>query len=252
MMHIILIIIVISIIIAIFEAAGEWFKEHTLGTIWCVAVIVSFFVQPVLGIVLAVSFVVYTLSMINKAANNEKELRDYLAKNCTNKGCLADVDISTIAPQFVSKTYKDTTYNSIVIDFIDAVENEKIKNDRKLNWLKPALEYLDENKMADVYELEKISSEKLSFSHFTPDGEIICEAMQGLCATKIINGIHKYSRVKIEEEGVKKELNYPSDKKVPEYYLWVFQINDTSKKTSVNSGNLVMEELSADDLGIDM
>ena len=108
--------------------------------------------------------------------------------------------------------------------------------------------------MADVYELEKMASEGLKVSHLTPDGKLICDAMKGLCATRIVNGQHKYSQIKMEADGVRKELNLPEGAAVPEYYLWAFKVEDTTAKIGGSGpmGNIESEEISADDLGIDV
>ncbi len=83
---------------------------------------------------------------------------------------------------------------------------------------------------------------------------MICDAMKGLCATRIVNGQHKYSQVKLEAEGIRNELNLPKGAPIPEYCLWAFRVEDATGKTSSNlpMGNIESEEISVDDLGIDI
>ena len=78
--------------------------------------------------------------------------------------------------------------------------------------------------------------------------------MKGLCATRIVNGQHKYSQIKMEADGVRKELNLPEGAAVPEYYLWAFKVEDTTAKIGGSGpmGNIESEEISAEDLGIDV
>ena len=169
------------------------------------------------------------------------------------RGCQANADLSFLAPEFVSKNYKDETYTEIVTNWLRSVENHYITNDKQLNWLRPAINYLEYNKMADVYELERIASNGLRVSHLTPDGKLICDAMKGLCATYIVNGQHKYQMVPMEAEAIRKEMNIVSGNGVPQYYLFAFRVNDFSQNMGpVSMGNIESEEVSAEDLGIDM
>jgi hypothetical protein len=186
--------------------------------------------------------------------NNKTKLLNYLNQNCRYLGCQANIDPAHIAPDFASRSYEDDSYTNIVTGFFRSMENQAITNDRDLHWLTPALSYLEDNKMADVYELEKMASEGLRVTHITPDGKLICDAMKGLCATRIVNGQHKYSQIKLEPEAARKELNLPEGSAVPEYYCWAFKVEDTTQKIGSSSpmGNIETEEISADDLGIDM
>lgn len=253
-MQIILIIIGIIILLGIINMVIEFIKEHPIGIVLAIVTIALIFLAPPAAIVLALVWVIYMLIDKQNGKNNKTKLLNYLNSNCKWMGCLEKVDLSTVAPAYVSKKYEDDSYTNIVSGFFRSLESQCIINDKDLHWLTPALVYLEENKMADVYELEKIASEGLKISHLSPDGKLICEAMKGLCATKIVNGQHKYSQIKLEADGIRKELNLSDGEAVPDYYLWAFKLEDTSKtKDNTSSmGNIETEEITADDLGIDI
>jgi len=253
-MQIILIIVGVLIVLGLIGMAIDFIKEHTVGIVFAIIIVATIFLAWPVAVVLVLIWIVYMLVDKQSGKNNKTKLLKYLNSNCRMLGCQTNVNLSNIAPTFVSKKYEDDSYSNIVSGFLRSIENQCITNDKELHWLTPALAYLEENKMADVYELEKMASEGLRVSHLTPDGKLICDAMKGLCATRIVNGQHKYSQIKMEADGVRKELNLPEGAAVPEYYLWAFKVEDTTAKVGGSGpmGNIESEEISADDLGIDV
>ncbi|MCR5772886.1 MAG: hypothetical protein K6G87_16810, partial [Butyrivibrio sp.] len=228
------------------------FSRYPVQCILVVVAVVMLFFNPVLGLLLAMVAGLYIVFDLNRTKTNLRKLWEYLNANCERLGCVKNLDKNTIAPAFVNQRLYATTYEDEIKKFIDACENKYITNDKELRWAEPLLSYLEQNKMADVYELEKVSSNQLQYTHSTPDGLLIFNAMSGLCATKIENGNHKYSRIKLEEDGIRKEMNLPSSSSVEQYYLWAFKAEDTSNRIGTSMGNIETEEISADDLGIDM
>ena len=263
MVQIIIALIVIGIIITIIKYIGKGLMHGARGInyivsrypVQCILIVVSIimlFLNPVIGLLLALAAGLYIVYDINRTKNNYKKLWNYLYANCERLGCVKNLDLNTFAPKFVGQRLYHTTYEDEIKKFIADCENRYITNDKELNWARPLLEYLEENKMADVYELEKVSSNQLQYTHSTPDGELIFQAMSGLCATKIENGNHKYSRVKLEPDAIRKEMNLSDNSNVDNYYLWAFKAEDTSQRIGMNSGNMETEEISMDDLGIEI
>ena len=171
---------------------------------------------------------------------NEDGVNTYLINNCVKCGHVTEDSWKAMLPQFASKSYI-TSFEQITSNFAKRMEDKYIEGDEKLTWLNPAVHYLRNNLIADITELERVPSEGLNFTHVTPNGKLIFDAMENLCKVKVSDGKHMIQKILLKPDAVRQELNLAADASIPEYYMIAYKINDIE-------GNIESEELSLDDL----
>lgn len=180
---------------------------------------------------------------------NEDELNKYLINNCVRCGHVTEGSWKAMLPQFASKTYI-TSFKQITSNFAKKIEDKYIEGDEQLTWLNPAVHYLINNLIADITELERVPSEGLNFTHVTPNGKLIFDAMENLRKVKVIEGKDMIQKILLEPDAVRQELNLAAGASIPEYYMIAYKINDyyaNEKKNNIE-GNIESEEISLDDL----
>lgn len=247
-------IIVVIIIIGVIGALLEWAKKNVTIVVIIVLAIAGIFFWG-FWTALKVALLIFVLLLIcgwiynSIGEKNEKELNGFLGSSCVQFGYMNDSAWVKKLPQFAGKSY-NTSFQSITSQFALNIEKRYITDDSKLTWLDPASNYLKKAFAADVWGLEQIPSPGLSYTHSTPNGKLIQEAMDYISISKIINGKHFMKKVLMEAEAVCKKHNFKSIESLPKYYLHLYTINEYFRERSVSKGesNFETEEMSLDDL----
>lgn len=257
-------IIIGLLILGVIGALLEWLGEHKgliIGII-IFAICCYFFgeivvkiIFTIIGIGIAGCFFAVPIKGVYECIQgfikrrNEKELMIYLNENCIRCGYVDRTYWRELLPEYVSKSY-ETSFEEITNRFAWQVEEKYIRNDKEIEWLNPAMTYLINNVIADVVELEKVPSENLKYTHITPNGKLIHDAMESLCSAKIVNGKPMVQKIVLEDSAVRKSLKLQDGKEIPSYYKVAYKIMDSFAKKRKNNknSNIESEEISLDDL----
>ncbi|MBU3178390.1 hypothetical protein KPL47_18865 [Clostridium estertheticum] len=253
-MQIIIGIVVILFVIGIIGNILKWAKENIIPILLIIGAIVIIYVfgfWAVLKVAVVICGILGLGGWIYNciAEKNEKQLNSFLRNSCMQMGCMDVAAWVKKLPQFAGKSY-NSSFGSITSEFALAMEKKYITDDPKLSWLDPATNYLKKAFAADVWELERIPSKILEYTHCTSNGKLIQEAMEQISDNKIINGKHLVQKASLEAEAVCKDHYFNSIESVPDYYLYLYTINEYFRERSVSKdeSNMETEEMSLDDL----
>lgn len=253
-MKIIIGIVIVLLIIGVVRVLLEWVKEN-IGIILFVVVAIAgiyflgFWTALKIATVICGLVLIFAWIYNYVATKNEKELKSFLEGSCMKLGYMNDSAWVKRLPQFADKAYNNS-FESITKKFALDIEKRYIEDDFKLRWLDPASNYLKKAFVADIRELEQVPSEGLAYTHHTPNGKLIKEAMDQISINKIIDGKHLVQKAPLEAEAVCKDHNFMSVESIPEYYMNLYTINEYFRERSVSKeeSNLETEEMSLDDL----
>lgn len=249
-MSIIIGIIIILVVLGIIGILLDWVRDHKGIIIAIVAGAILLYIGGIkllLGAVAVLLIIGYIVSLIQKS--NDKKLETILNTSCTQLGCVNSEAWRSRLPMYADKMYS-TSFDEITQNFTQASEKQHITDDQKLTWLDPASKYLAKSVMADVYELAQVPSEGLMYTHSTPNGQLIKDAMDNLCIAKIVDNRHMIHKVQLEADAIRKAHGFREGHDVPEYLLWAYRIDDYVANKSIHKeeSNIESEEISLDDL----
>ncbi len=253
-MQVIIGIVVFLFVLGIIANILGWMKNNigivvlVVGSIFAIGAW-GFWAFVKIAIVLFILLLIGSAIYNHIATRNEEQLNQFLNTSCREFGYMNSETWAMKLPDFAKKIY-NTSFEEITRNFGAAMEKQYITDDMSLSWIDPATNYLAKAFAADVWELERVPSPGLRYTHNTPNGKLIQEAMEQLSIHKKINEKKLIQQTSLEVEAVCKNHNFRSVEEVPPYYLYLYKITDYFMQRSSNTGesNFETEEFSLDDL----
>jgi hypothetical protein len=226
----------------VLKISGAWFGKYRQQTLCIVLLIIS------LGMLCVLLHAIENWFANREKKKNELALKQYLQNNCKGCGYMDSERWKLLLPEFAGKNYI-SSFENVTSDFAKSIEIQYISK-AKDEWMQPVIEYLTKNGMADIFELTQVSNPLLKYTHYTSDALLIDRELEKLCKIARKDGKKMLDKIKLEREDVQKL--YPwLGKNISQVYLNAYKISENFLTAEImKNGNLIIRELSADDLGI--
>ena len=236
MRTIIVVLLVIIIIWFILSSLWNFIKEKYPYILGIAFLIGAGYINIVMPFVIVLILILFLLVDGMIKDNNERKLKYYLENNCLKRGFISERDYPKLAPDYKDKRFK-TSYVEIVEKFVNDTETRYIINDQNRKWLQPYLQYIRDNVMADVYDLCRVSSYELQYTHSTPLPKLIVEGMEPYCKDSDNLGKAEFQKIRLKDEEVKEAIMIKNSGEINllSYYIYAYKVKDISRMNGNNN-----------------